>query len=377
MNKAFNYGKLAEADYFTNREKETVWLMNQIKQGINCAIIAPRRWGKSSLVNRVAKKMSGKQIKFCFIDLYNIRTEEEFINAYGSQILKATANSAEDVVKNIKSIIKGIIPEISIGADPSGTFEVSFHIRDQKKQLSEILDLPEKIAIAKNIQVVVCIDEFQNISYLNDGLAWQKKLRAHWQKHQHCNYVLYGSRKHLMLEFFTKNSMPFYKFGETLFLDKINTSYWIPFIMDRFAKTGKKIDATSAETIAKTMKEHPYFVQQLSMVVWHNTVNVVQKNAIAQSLEDLFDQYTILYQKITEELSNQQLNFLKAICLNTQNLSSKAVLHQFQLGTSANIIRMREALEKKELIDIIGKQITMNDPLYEMWLMHRYFKIRQ
>ncbi len=140
MNKAFNYGKLAEADYFTNREKETVWLMNQIKQGINCAIIAPRRWGKSSLVNRVAKKMSGKQIKFCFIDLYNIRTEEEFINAYGSQILKATANSAEDVVKNIKSIIKGIIPEISIGADPSGTFEMSFHIRDQKKQLSEITD---------------------------------------------------------------------------------------------------------------------------------------------------------------------------------------------------------------------------------------------
>jgi uncharacterized protein len=376
MNKAFNYGNIADEGYFTNREKETEWLSRQIKSGINCSIIAPRRWGKSSLVNKVATKMASKKVKFCFIDLYNIRTEEEFINVYGSQILKATSSNVEDLLKNIKSIIKGIIPEISVGSEVSGSFEVSFNVRDQKKQLSEILDLPEKIAIEKNIQVVVCVDEFQNISYLNDGLAWQKKLRAHWQKHQHCNYILYGSRKHLMLEFFTKNSMPFYKFGETLFLEKINTSYWIPFIVERFKKTGKRIDNKMAERIATTMKEHPYFVQQLAMVVWQNTLQVANKNTLQQSLVDLYNQYNILYQKITEELSNQQLNFLKAICLNTQNLSSKAVLHEFQLGTSANIIRMKESLEKKEILDIIGKQISMNDPLYELWLMNRYFNIR-
>jgi uncharacterized protein len=375
MSKAFNYGKIVEDDFFTDREKETEWLINQIKNGINCSIIAPRRWGKSSLVNKVAQKMNSKKIKFCFIDLFNIRTEEEFINTYGSQILKATANTTEEVLKNIKAVIKGIIPEISVGSDASGMFEVSFNVKDQKKQLSEILDLPEKIAKEKNIQVVVCIDEFQNVSYLNDGLAWQKKLRAHWQKHQSCNYILYGSRKHLMLEFFTNNSMPFYKFGETLFLEKIAANYWVPFIIERFKTTGKKIDAALAEDIAITMKEHPYFVQQLAMVVWQNTVNVASKKILQESLQDLFDQYNILYQKTTEELTNQQINFLKILCLKIENISSKEVLQKFNIGTSANIIRMRESLEKKELIDIIGKQITINDPLYEMWLLNRYFKI--
>jgi uncharacterized protein len=375
MSKAFNYGKIVENDFFTDRENETKWLVNQIKGGINCSIIAPRRWGKSSLVNSVAQQLGSKKIKFCFIDLYNIRTEEEFINVYGNQILKATASTAEDVLKNIKAVIKGIIPEISVGSDASGTFEVSFNVRDQKKQLSEILDLPEKIAIEKNIQVVVCIDEFQNISYLNDGLAWQKKLRAHWQKHQHCNYVLYGNRKHLMMEFFTNNSMPFYKFGETLFLEKISTDYWIPFIIERFKKTGKSIDAISAESIAKIMNNHPYFVQQLAMVVWQNTRTSANKNIIAESLQDLYNQYNILYQKTTEELSNQQLNFLKVICLRIEKITSKDVLQQYQLGTSANISRMKESLNKKELIDIIGKQIIINDPLYELWLMNRYFRI--
>jgi uncharacterized protein len=374
MDKAFNYGKLVQQDYFTNREKQTEWLIKQIKAGINCSIISPRRWGKSSLVNKVAEKMSSKKIKFCFIDLYNIRTEEEFINAYGNQILKATASSTQELIRTIKAVVKGIIPEISVGSDASGTFDVSFSIKDSKKQLSEILDLPEKIAIEKNIQVVVCIDEFQNVSYLNDGLAWQKKLRAHWQKHQHCNYILYGSRRHLMLDFFTKNSMPFYKFGEILFLQKIESTYWVPFIIDRFKKTGKKIDASLALTIATTVKEHPYFVQQLAMAVWQNTDKIATATILQNSLDDLYNQYNILYQKNVEELTNQQINYLKVLCLKIPNISSKDILQKYQLGTSASILRMKESLEKKELIDVMGKTIELNDPLFELWLNNRYFK---
>jgi uncharacterized protein len=308
--------------------------------------------------------------------LFNIRTEEEFINSYGNQILKATASSSEELLRNLKSILVGIVPEISVGSDQSGTFEVAFNVKNQKKQLSEILDLPEKIAIEKNIQVVVCIDEFQNISYFDDGLAWQKRLRAHWQKHQNCNYVLYGSQKHMMLDFFTKNSMPFYKFGEIMFLEKIPTEYWLPYIQERFVKTGKKISPALAEDIAIAMKNHPYFVQQYSMSVWHNTTKTATKETLDVGLDNLLDQYTILYQKIADELSTQQLNLLKVICLGIEKLSSSAVLQTYNLGTSANIIRMKESLEKKELLDVIGKQISINDPLFELWLKRRYFKFQ-
>jgi uncharacterized protein len=51
MDKAFDYGKIVNEDYFTDREKETALLTRWIKDKINCILIAPRRWGKSSLVN--------------------------------------------------------------------------------------------------------------------------------------------------------------------------------------------------------------------------------------------------------------------------------------------------------------------------------------
>ena len=220
MNKPFNYGKIAEFNYFTNRTKEVKWLEMQINAGINCILMSPRRWGKSSLVlhtaNTIRKKNS--KIVFCFLDLYNIRSEKEFLELFSTTIIKATSSSFDDAVRNVKAVFKQLIPSVAISADPNAEIELSFNWKDLQKNMTEVLNLPEKISVAKNIQVVICVDEFQNISFMDDGIAFQKKLRAHWQKHQKANYILYGSRRHLMLDFFTKSSMPFYRFGEIMFL---------------------------------------------------------------------------------------------------------------------------------------------------------------
>ncbi|MGG9962129.1 AAA family ATPase [Ferruginibacter sp. SUN106] len=377
MSRPFNYGKLAENDYFTNRTKEMKWLEMQISTGINCILVSPRRWGKSSLLLHTANEMKrkNKKIIFCFLDLYNIRTEKEFLELFSSVVIKAASNSFEDAVRNVKGIFKQLIPSVSISPDPNAEIELSFNWKDLKKNISEILDLPEKIAAQKNVQVVVCVDEFQNISFMEDGIAFQKKLRAHWQKHQKANYVLYGSRRHLMMDFFTKNTMPFYRFGEILFLEKIEETHWIPYIIGRFEATNKKISASLASKIARQMNNHPYYVQQLSQVVWQQTTKTATEFNFLEAIEELLDQYTILYQKEVDILTNYQLNFLKALCNKETSFGSTAVLQGYNLGTSANITRIKAALQNHEIIDVLGKQITFNDPLFEIWLMKRFFKI--
>jgi uncharacterized protein len=377
MERPFNYGRLAEQDYFTNRTKEVSWLQQHINAGINCMLISPRRWGKSSLVLHVAEKMKkrNKKIVFCFLDLYNIRSEQEFLTLYSAAILKATSTTFEDAVRNVKAVFKQLVPSLSLSPDPNAALDISFNWKDLKKNISEVLDLPEKLAIQKNIQVVVCVDEFQNISFMNDGVAFQKKLRSHWQKHQHANYVLYGSRRHLMMEFFTKSSMPFYRFGEILFLEKISETHWVPFITERFSATGKNITAELAATIAQTMENHPYYVQQLAQAVWQNTLKTAGHKELNNGLDELLDQYSILYQKEVDMLTNYQLNFLKALCSKETSFNSTRVLSAYNLGTSANITRIKAALQGYEIIDVLGKLITFNDPMFEIWLRKRYFKI--
>ena len=379
MARPFNYGKLAEDKFFTNRTKEVKWLKKQIGAGINCMLISPRRWGKSSLILRVSEQMKieNKKVVFCFVDLYNIRTEKEFLELYASAVIKATNNTFEDAVRSVKSIFKQLVPSISFSPDPTADFEMSFNWKELKKNMAEVLDLPEKISTQKGIQVIVCVDEFQNISFMDEGIAFQKKLRAHWQKHQVANYILYGSRRHLMMDFFTKSSMPFYRFGEILFLEKIEESHWIPYITGRFKATGKTIAPALAATIAQVMENHPYYVQQLSQVVWQQTTKTATMANVDAAVEELLDQYTILYQKEVDMLTNFQLNFLKALCNKETAFTSSRVLKDYDLGTSPNITRIKTSLQNHEIIDVLGKSITFNDPLFEMWLKKRYFKMRR
>jgi uncharacterized protein len=275
----------------------------------------------------------------------------------------------------VKTFFKQILPAVSISPGSSEDIELSFNWKQLKKDFSEILDLPDKIARQKKIQVVVCVDEFQNISFMEDGVAFQKKLRAHWQKHQYATYVLYGSRRHLMMEFFTKSSMPFYKFGEILFLEKIEEQHWIKYIIARFKTTGKTISEILAARIAALMQNHPYFVQQLAQAVWQQTIKKANDSNIDTAIEELLDQYTILYQKETDMLTNYQLNFLKALCNKETSFTSQAVLQEYNLGTSTNISRIKTALQNYEIIDVLGKQVSFNDPMFEIWLKKRYLKM--
>lgn len=242
-----------------------------------------------------------------------------------------------------------------------------------KKHANEILNLPEIICKERNIQLVVCIDEFQNISFFEDGNAFQKKLRAHWQQHQNVSYCLYGSKRHMLMDFFTKPSMPFYKFGNIMFLEKIKTEHWVPFICKRFEDTGKKIAEKSAEEIALLMENHPYFVQQYAQTVWLKTIKGVNQDVMEYALETLLIQHGILFQREVDQLTNYQVNFLKALCKNVKQFSSAATLKEFNLGTSANVLRIKQALENKEIIDTVSGKAEFIDPLFKVWLNKVYF----
>ena len=121
------------------------------------------------------------------------------------------------------------IPNLSFSPDPGTELKLSMDWEQVKKDPDDILDLAEKIAIKAKKKLVLCIDEFQNIAEFKDSLGFQRKLRSHWQLHQHVSYCIYGSKRHMLMEVFSSPSMPFYKFGDLIFLEKIKEEEWITF----------------------------------------------------------------------------------------------------------------------------------------------------
>ena len=84
MEAPFVYGRIADDLNFTDRKNEVALLTQNFKNLINTVIISPRRWGKTSLVNKCAKLLSeeNKNTLVCQVDIFNCRTEEQFYTAY-------------------------------------------------------------------------------------------------------------------------------------------------------------------------------------------------------------------------------------------------------------------------------------------------------
>ncbi len=376
METPFVFGKLAVQQNFTNRDEERLRLSENFSGLVNTVLISPRRWGKSSLVQRVAEEtmVADKSLHFCFLDAFNIRTEEQFYQALASEILKISATKIELLLENAKRLLGSFLPKLSFTPGYQDELALSLDWKEVKKRPDTILDMAEVIASEKGWKLIICIDEFQNISTFENHLAFQKKLRAHWQKHQHVAYCLYGSKRHMLMDVFTSVSMPFYKFGDILFLTKIDRGKWVPFICERFEATGKYISENEAALIADLAECHPYYVQQLAQQSWLRTANDCSETIVREAHEGIVAQLSLLFQSKTEELTTPQVNFMRALLDGVQKFSSKEMMDNYKLGSSANVNRIKKALENKEIVDIQTGNIMVLDPMYKSWLKMYYFK---
>lgn len=377
METPFIFGKIARNENFTDREKETDRLITNFDSLINTIIISPRRWGKSSLVEKAASIAcaNNNSLRICRIDLFSVRNEEQFYELLAMAVLKSASSKWQESVDAAKRFLVRLVPKIVLNADVNNEFSLNFDWKELRNDPREILDLAEKVASEKGFRMIICIDEFQNISGFDDPLFFQKRLRSHWQEHQNVSYCLYGSKRHMMLDVFTNPSMPFYKFGDMIFLEKIDTASWIGFISERFSATGKTISDNQAELIVRLADKHPYYVQQLSQQVWLRTENDCQDVIVEQAHQSLVEQLSLLFATITETLSNSQISYLEAIVAGETAFSSSAVIEKYRLNSSSNVTRARNALIDKEILDNNAGTVSFQDPMYSFWLKTSYFGI--
>lgn len=379
MDAPFLFGKTVSEDSFTNRQADVKRLTGNLQNHINTILISPRRWGKSSLVKKVTDGIRSRSTRVIMLDLLSIRNEEEFYKVLAKETIKATSNKLTEWIETGRDFLKHITPKISLGTDPTQDFDISFEWKELEKNYAEILNLPQKIAKKKKMHLIVCIDEFQNCESFRESKLFQKRLRTEWQHHHHVTYCLYGSRQHMMAELFEKQSNPFYKFGDVMYLPKISRNDWISFIQEQFKATKKNINEDMANLIAALVQDHSYYVQQLSYLVWVATPKTVTKEIVITAIEDLLVQNSMLYTRDTENLTNAQFNYLKALAEGVHSgLSSRDVMHKYQLGTSANALKIKKGLIQKELIDDT-KGIYFLDPVYELWfkknMLHQKMEI--
>lgn len=374
----FVFGVRVEGNTFTDRKEETNRLKMNFLYGVNTILISPRRMGKTSLVEKVCSLVENESLKIAKIDAFGCRSEHDFINAFATAVVRATSTKWEEWMENAKTFLSRFVPKISIGQDPLSEFSIALEYNNSNTVTEDILQLPETIAKQKGIKIVICIDEFQQIADFPDSLTFQKKLRGIWQLQSNVSYCLYGSKKHMMETMFQSQSHPFYRFGDLLYLNKISEADWVEYICGRFNVTGKEISPELATEICTVTDRYSSYVQQLSWLVWLRTDFKATKEDVEYGINHMLDACEPLFIQQTESLSSYQMNFLRALTDGvTTGFTRSEILNNYQLGTAANISRLKKALTEKDLITLTApKKLEISDPILALWLKRRVWRTR-
>ncbi len=371
----FQYGTTVSNNCFTNREEEMAKLISNLTLQNNTMLISPRRWGKSSLVEKSLLEIgkTHKKIHIVSLDLFSVSSQREFLALFARQVIKASSNKWQDWMNTGKEFFKQVVPKLSVGVDPNSDFSVSFDFAALDKYPEEILNLPEAIGTAKNSRFIICIDEFQSLSDFKEYQKLEKIMRAVWQRQKQVTYCLYGSKRHMMTDIFDNPAKPFYRFGDIIMLPKIERENWAKFIVSGFKRTSKFIAIAHARLIADLMKNHSWYVQQLSHYTWQKTKTKADSAHVKAALAELVQANSPLYIKEIETISKTQIYLLKAIAQGESKLTSTSVIREYRLGTPRNVSKNRDKLIQSDTIHLAEGIFEFLDPAFELWFKKVYF----
>lgn len=373
MKRPFVYGELAEDENFIDRVEDRKQLKTFLCNGVNVTLISPRRWGKSSLVKATMKEIEAEHndTVACFIDAFRLNSETEFYNAFASAVVNSVASTFDKGMEVVRNYLKNFSARFKI----KGSFievEVDLRQKDSPANVEELLNLPQKLAQEKGIHIIVCIDEFQRLAEFPEWKSMEGMLRSVWQQQADVTYCLYGSKRHMLMDIFTNSNKPFYRFGQTLYLKKIEEKYWIEYIVSTFRKTGRDISEENAALMCTIMENHSWYMQQLGFFVWAATDNIATEEIIRQQLQAVLDTNMPVFEAETDNLAASQVSMLRAVAEGEQRLNSAEVVKKFNLGGPQTITRNKSVLARLDILEKQNGNLVFVDPLYKLWFKQTF-----
>lgn len=373
MENPFKYGEIVSGENFCNREKELKEIKRAIVNGYSFWMYSPRRFGKSSLILKAFDELDDKNIITIYFDMYKLETLDNFAREYSALLAKELFNwktGIKKLTQKIGKLFHNLYPKISF--DSYGNPSVSLEIQniEDHADIETILNIPDKVAEKKDIQICIAFDEFQEVQRIKPFLInWMRSL---FQFHKKVSYIFLGSKQSLMEFIFTDMNSPFYEFGFKMPIYPISNSDLTSYIKNRFRKTKLKISNNTISNILERSRSHPHFTQYFAAVIWEMILEGFDNKNIAFNtlwMKRIIDSQSFIFENIYDQLSLNQRKTLIAISnLKYEKLFSGEYRKKYDLPETSSLTSTINSLIKKNLVQKAKGSYEIINPVFEEWI---------
>jgi len=363
----FNYQGPVAPTHLIDRRGELDELQRAAADRIAVRLAAPRRFGKSSLLDAHAAAMREAGHRAVRVDLSKVAT----LGDVAARIANAYAELPADPSRSVRRWAARLELGASVGG--VGVRVATRPLRppadEARAALLELLDVPRSLHEADGGLTVVCFDEFQEILVADeavDGL-----MRSVIQHHgEAAAYVFAGSQPSLMHALFSEYERPFYGQARPLELPPLPIAEAVADIEALLRADG--LDPGDAvDRLLVYSGGHP----QRTILLAHHVYDVLDRGGdpdpAATALELALEETRDAHQAVWDGLGRNERLVLLALG-DGQAPTGSIVAAEHRIARST----LREALERllgdqrHVQRDANGKPYLL-DPLFAEWLRRR------
>ena len=380
MKNPFRFGKEVSGYQFYDRRSDAATLRRKMLDGsANVVLFAPRRYGKTSLVLKVLKELSVKDgLRSVVFDMTKVQTLERFCRDYANAVY-AAVGGGEAIARRVLDCLAHLNPEIVLSVGGAMSIKLNLDGGLTTESVAEVLDLPERLAEARGMPLVVAFDEFQEVAELSREFALEKIFRSCIQAHQRVRYVFLGSKAHLMKRMFGEPSRPFYQSAFPMPLGKPPREESLEFLVSRFADAGQTLGAAEAELIVDASANIPYYLQEVASETFENLPQdggrPVARDDVEQAVAGIVARNSELYEVRLAGFSSARKALVSALSFGPIAVFDEACRRKFSLPVTSTLHTALKELVEDGVVESSPAGYCLGDPFLGRYLQTSPFRL--
>ncbi|MCL1974401.1 MAG: hypothetical protein FWG54_06265 [Bacteroidetes bacterium] len=373
MDSPFIYTRPLNGEEFLGRRQEIDWLSANLQKGVHTMIVEPPFSGKQSLINQVFIQLQKPEAptKICRIPLFNLHNWPDLLCFLAKQAAGSFVNTLDEWRELCTHFLPLNAPSVYVNEGNVNDIRLSFNPIDSDDQIEELLAFPEQLCLHFQERLIVHIHDFQNVGRFENGHKLMTKALSNWRQHNQTTYLITASKVNAIRELSGSREL-LKKTFEHISLTPIEEKLFKEYLIKGFNKAGRVIPPDLAETLIRTTGGHPYYTQFFAHICFINTKGYMNETMFSSAHKELLDILHHRFCLITDDLTSPQISFLKAVTDGIERFCTAEVLKKYDLHSSANVARIRTALEKKEILIFVRNKPYFLDPIFKIWFGERF-----
>src|SRR5579884_814438 len=370
----FRYGHLALDAAFTDRDREARELARDMWNGQDVVLVAPRRYGKSSLAWRAASDVISRHgMRVGYVDLLAAPSKEKFAEKLAATIYEDVAPQLARARDRVTSLLSGLRINPSVTFDAHGGVSFSFAAghasQDVDATLERLFELPAQLAAEHKLRVAIVFDEFQELVELDPRLP--ALMRSVFQRQPEVAHVYLGSRRHMMDKLFNDEHEPFWRSAKQMEIGLIDPEAFRPYIESQFERTDRGLAAGVADRVLSVTRGHPYATQELCYFVWDAVPEGFSATSsdVDRALETVLRSEHAHFSRIWEKAARGQRLVLQALAAQPNVPISEEYRHRHGLPPDATVRKALRTLAADELVARDASGYRISEPFLAEWIL--------